>query len=81
MYLAPTDAGRSGAVIDCIAVQSGGSSRAPRIISIKGDRQQDCGGTWPLTGRQNFYHACAAGGLVPLLGRAVPASSRVIVPS
>jgi hypothetical protein len=80
MFLAPVDAGRSGAVIDSIVVLSDGSYPAPRIIRITGDRQQSCGGTWPLKGRQSFYRSCAAGGLVPLLGRAVPASSRVYVP-
>jgi len=80
MFLAPIDAGRSGAVIDSMVVLSDGSYPAPHVISIKGDREQACGGTWPLTGRQNFYRVCAVGGLVPLLGRAVPAKSRVDVP-
>jgi hypothetical protein len=71
---------RSGAVIDGIEVLSDGSYPAPHVISISGDRQQACGGPWPVTGRQNFYRACAAGGLVPLLGRAAPARSRVDVP-
>jgi hypothetical protein len=80
VFLVPIDAGRSGAVIDGIDVLSDGSYPAPQVISIKGDRQQACdGGPWPVTGRQNFYRACAAGGLVPLLGRAVP-RSRVDVP-
>jgi len=81
MFLAPIDAGRSGAVIDSIVVLSDGSYPAPHVISIKGDREQACsGGPWPLKGRQNFNRDCVAGGLVPLLGRAVPAKSRVHVP-
>src|SRR5262249_5391358 len=78
MFLAPIDAGRSSAVIDSIVVLSDGSYPAPHVISIKGDREQACsGGPWPLKGRQNFYRDCVVGGLVPLLGRAVPAKSRV----
>jgi hypothetical protein len=80
MFLAPIDAGRSGAVIDSIVVLSDGSYPAPHVISIRGDRSQACGGPWPLKGRQNFYHGCAGGGLIPLFGRAVPAKSRVDVP-
>jgi len=80
IFLAPIDAGRSGAVIDSIVVLSDGSYPAPHVISIQGDRSQVCGGAWPLRGSQNFYRGCAGGGLVPLLGRAVPAKSRVDVP-
>ncbi|MGO8958290.1 MAG: hypothetical protein ACLQFR_13100 [Streptosporangiaceae bacterium] len=74
------DAGNSGAVIDSIAVVSDGRYPAPHVVSIRGDGDQVCGGAWPLTGRQNFYADCAAGGLVPLLGRAVPANSPVNEP-
>jgi hypothetical protein len=80
VFLVPIEAGRSGAVIDGIVVLSDGDYPAPHVISIKGDRQQTCGGTWPLTGIENFYRVCALSGLVPLLGRAVPISSRVPVP-
>ena len=69
IFLAPIDAGRSGAVIDSIVVLSDGRYAAPHVISIKGDRSQVCGGAWPLRGSQNFYRGCAGGGLVPLLGR------------
>jgi hypothetical protein len=79
MFMTPVDAGRSGAVIDRVEVLSDGLYPAPRVISIEGDRQQNCGGAWPLKGKQNFYRVCAAGGLVPLLGRALPARSRVSV--
>jgi len=79
MFMTPVDAGRSGAVIDSIEVLSDGTYPAPRVISIEGDRQQNCGGAWPLKGKQNFYRVCAAGGLVPLLGRPLPARSRVRV--
>jgi|SRR5215467_3397153 len=77
MFMTPVDAGRSGAVIDSIEVLSDGIYPPPRVISIEGDGQQNCGGAWPLKGKQNFYRVCAAGGLVPLLGRPVPARSRV----
>jgi hypothetical protein len=77
----PIDAGNSGAVIDGVAVVSDGSYPAPHVISIKGDGDQTCGGAWPLTGQQNFFAACAAGGLVPLLGRPVPVSSHVNEPT
>ena len=76
IFVEPIDAGDSGAVIDGIDVVSNGSYPAPRVISVRGDGDQICGGAWPLTGRENFYSACAPGGLVPLLGRPVPASSR-----
>lgn len=36
-----------------------------------------CGGAWRLTGRQNFYASCASGGLVPLIGKPLPASSHL----
>lgn len=77
MFVEPIDAGHSGAVIDSIAVVSDGSYPAPHVISIRGDGDQMCGGMWPLTGSENFYAACTTGRLVPLIGRAVPASSHV----
>jgi hypothetical protein len=80
VFLVPIDAGRSAAVIDSIVVLSDDGYPAPRIISIKADRQQNCAGAWPLTGRQNFFRVCAAGGLVSLIGRTAPASSRVDIP-
>jgi hypothetical protein len=78
VFVDSIDAGHSGAVIDSIAVFSTGSYPVPRIISVRADGDQLCGGMWPLTGPQNFYNAgCAAGGLFPLFGRPVPASSSV----
>jgi hypothetical protein len=77
VFVASIDAGNSGAVIDSIAVVSDGSYPAPHVISIRGDGDQMCGGTWPLTGRQSFYVECTAGRLVPLIGRRVPISSHV----
>jgi hypothetical protein len=77
VFVVSIDAGNSGAVIDSIAAVSDGSYPAPHVISIKGDGDQVCGGTWPLTGRQNFYVSCTAGGLVPLINRRVPISSHV----
>src|SRR5262249_52641096 len=60
---------------------SDGGFPAPHVISVRGDGEAAaCGGAWPLTGKQNFFTACAAGGLVPLLGRPVPVSSHVTVP-
>jgi len=47
VFVASIDAGNSGAVIDSIAMVSDGSFPAPHIISIKGDGDQVCGGTWP----------------------------------
>jgi hypothetical protein len=79
-FVVPIDAGNSQAVIDSIAVLSNGSYPAPHVISINGDGDLSCGGAWPLTGQQNFPADCAAGGLVPLIGRRVPASSHVNVP-
>ena len=77
IFVEPIYAGNSGAVIDSIAVVSDGRYPAPRVISIKGDGDQLCGGAWRLTGRQNFYAACTAGRLVPLIGRPVPESSGI----
>lgn len=77
----PVEAGHSGATIDRINVLSDGSYPAPRVIAIKGDGDQVCSGVWPVAGPENFYANCVAGGLVPLLGRPVPARSHVNVPS
>jgi hypothetical protein len=74
-------AGDSGAVIDSIALVSDGSYPPPRVLAIKGDGDQVCGGeAWPLTGRQNFYAVCTAGRLVPLIGRPVPENSHLSMP-
>jgi hypothetical protein len=81
VFVTSIDAGKSGAVIDSVSVFSDGSYPAPRVISIKGDRDEVCGGAWPLTGVENFYNTCDAGGPVPLIGRAVPVSSTVDVPT
>jgi hypothetical protein len=77
----PIDAGHSGAIVDSLELLSDGSYPAPRVLSVKGDGDQYCGGSWPVTGPDNFYATgCAVGGLVPLLGRPVPVSSHVNVP-
>jgi len=81
MFVTPIYAGKSGAVVDGIKVLSDGSYPAPRVISIRGDGDQVCGGVWPLTGVQSFYNSCDAGGRVPLIGRTVPVSSTVDVPT
>jgi hypothetical protein len=78
MFVVPIDAGNSGAVIDSVAVISDGSYPAPHVISVQADGDLPCGGAWPLTGQPNFYAACAASGLVPLLGRPVSDTSAAI---
>ena len=75
MIVIPVGAAASAtAVIDAVGIRGGGGYHAPREIRVVGIPGQSCRGIWfPVhDAARGFAAACAPGGTVPLLHRAVP---------
>ena len=75
MIVIPVGAAASAtAVIDAVGIRGGGGYHAPREIRVVGVPGRSCRGIWfPVhDATQGFAAACAPGGTVPLLHRAVP---------
>lgn len=71
------EAGNSGAVVDAVTVTGGNGYPGPRVLSawtISAD-PGSCGGTWPWSGPDNLFSACARGRLHPLIGQALPGNN------
>jgi len=71
------EAGNSGAVVDAVTVTGGNGYPGPRVLSawIISTESGSCGGTWPWSGPDNLFSACASGRLRPLIGQVLPGNN------